>query len=415
MQIKRISVVIFCLFTVRLFSQQLDTITEKNVKETLTFLASDELKGRGNYTKELLVAATFIGKKFREYGLFPFPGFKYYYQPFAPQAGEKIFIKDELKWNRKSLTSNSYINLKSSLISTKKSLKDYHLIKAGVKPPDSILVHHWEDTTNALIWIRRNIQPEDTLLTSNIILPTGIPDKNILIVAAPDEPLEMELIPDENFASNVLYNVVGILPGISKENEAIIFSAHYDHIGSGSEIYNGANDDASGTTAVLELARYFSMKNDNQRTIIFCLFAGEELGLLGSQAFVANINPQNIKTDINIEMIGINDRAGKNGFFITGSEHSSLKRILQKNLKGEKVQIASQWSDPKMLFQRSDNYTFYQKGIPAHSIMCSDDTDPCYHKACDDCKRIDFTNMTRIIKAIAKSCRTLISAEDTPR
>ena len=68
-----------------------------------------------------------------------------------------------------------------------------------------------------------------------------------------------------------------------------------------------------------------------------------------------------------------------------------------------------------ILFQRSDNYPFFLKGIPAHSIMCSDDTDPCYHKPCDDASRIDFENMARIINAIAKSCQTLISGEDTPK
>jgi Zn-dependent M28 family amino/carboxypeptidase len=219
--------------------------------------------------------------------------------------------------------------------------------------------------------------------------------------------------------SVLLYNMVGILPGHSKPGESIIFSAHYDHVGrnrfgENGEIFNGANDNASGTTAVLMLARYFAMRNDNERTLIFCLFAGEELGLLGSAAFVHLIEPQSVKVVINIEMIGKTNRTGRKGFFITGSQHSDLEKILKKNLKNEKVKIRYEGDDWLHLYERSDNYSFAQKRIPAHSIMCSDDDDNCYHRPCDDAEGIDISNMVLIIKAIAKSCTTLINGKDTP-
>ena len=216
-----------------------------------------------------------------------------------------------------------------------------------------------------------------------------------------------------------LYNVVGMIAGVSHPQEAIIFSAHYDHVDRGINgetggIYNGANDDASGTTAVIELAKYFSMRRDNERTIIFCLFAGEELGLYGSRAFVNFVKPENIKAVINIEMIGASNIAGKNTFILTRSDFSDLYKILNRNLKGDKVKILEQISDPTNLFGRSDNYTFAKEGIPAHSIMCSDDNEPCYHKPCDDIKNIDIENMTRIIRAIANATATLINGKDTP-
>ena len=93
------------------------------------------------------------------------------------------------------------------------------------------------------------------------------------------------------------YNIVGMLPGKSKPGELILFSAHYDHEGvfdrgkKKDSILNGANDNASGTTALLMLAKYFAQKNDNERTILFCAFAGEELGLLGSKDFVNHVDP----------------------------------------------------------------------------------------------------------------------------
>ncbi len=82
-----------------------------------------------------------------------------------------------------------------------------------------------------------------------------------------------------------LLNVIGVLEGKFKRSEAIIFCAHYDHVGiENREVYNGANDNASGVTALIVLAEYFSKRKDNERTIIFCGFSGEELGLFGSSA-----------------------------------------------------------------------------------------------------------------------------------
>lgn len=215
-------------------------------------------------------------------------------------------------------------------------------------------------------------------------------------------------------SSAELKNVIGMLPGNKYPDEAIIFSAHYDHI-KGKEIYNGANDNASGTTAVLMLAKYFAMRKDNERTIVFCLFAGEELGLLGSTVFAQTLRPETIKAVINIEMIGATNRTRENAFFLTGDRYSNMKKILAKNLSGTKVRVKNEGADVNFLFRRSDNYPFAKLGIPAHTIMCSDDNDPCYHKPCDDAVRIDTENMTRIIQSIAIAARSLIGGLDTPK
>ena len=131
-----------------------------------------------------------------------------------------------------------------------------------------------------------------------------------------------------------LYNVVAVLEGKSRPQEVVIFSAHYDHIGmergSRDSIFNGANDNASGTTALLMLAHYFAAKKDNSRTLVFCAFAGEELGLKGSEHFVNKINSESVVAMINIEMIGARNAAAKNSFFLTGARHSNLERILRK-------------------------------------------------------------------------------------
>ena len=220
-------------------------------------------------------------------------------------------------------------------------------------------------------------------------------------------------------AKKILLNVVGLLEGKSRPNEIVVFSAHYDHIGGSSgkkrdAIFNGANDNASGTTAVLSLAHYFAKRKDNERTIIFCAFAGEELGLLGSNAFVKRINPESFVAVINIEMIGCTNAAGPDAFLLTGAEQSDLKHILEKTLEGTAVAVLNDHNPERQLFQRSDNYPFALKGIAAHTIMSSDDGDSCYHRTCDEMERIDTKNMTKLISSIAAATASIISGEDTP-
>jgi hypothetical protein len=216
----------------------------------------------------------------------------------------------------------------------------------------------------------------------------------------------------------ILFNVIGVLPGNKLPNEAIIFSAHYDHIGvthSGRDtIFNGANDDASGTTALLMIAHYYAQKKDNARTLIFCAFSGEELGLIGSNVFVNTIDLKNVIAGINIEMIGNTNAALKNSFYITGERLSNLNRIVRKNLKGTGYRVVSEPDEKKNLFRRSDNYSFAQLGIPAHTFMCSDDNELCYHKVCDEVKRIDIPNMVNVIRAILLGTRSLVDGKDKP-
>jgi hypothetical protein len=223
-----------------------------------------------------------------------------------------------------------------------------------------------------------------------------------------------------NFLSpKILFNVIGVLPGDKLPGEAIVFSAHYDHLGTAGSgrdvVFNGANDNASGTTALLLLAHYFAKRKDNARTLIFCAFAGEELGLIGSQVFVESVNCKSIIAAVNIEMVGVTNVSGKNAFFITGASVSDFSKIVKKNLKGSGYRIVPEPDEKKELFKRSDNYSFARLGVPAHSIMCSDDDDPCYHKVCDEMKRIDVPNMVGVTKAIAIGMFSLVNGTDTPR
>jgi len=214
-------------------------------------------------------------------------------------------------------------------------------------------------------------------------------------------------------------NVVGVLLGKSKPEEFVIFSAHYDHLGmkrdGTDKIYNGANDDASGTTAVIALAKYFKSLSSNERTIIFIAFTGEEIGGLGSGYFSENINPNKVVAMFNIEMIGTESKWNKNSAYITGYDKSDFGLILQRNLKNTNFTFYPDPYPKEQLFYRSDNATLAALGVPAHTISTSKmDVEPNYHKVSDDISTLDLNNMTEIIKAIAISSQSIISGQATP-
>lgn len=214
-------------------------------------------------------------------------------------------------------------------------------------------------------------------------------------------------------------NVIGIIPGKSKPNEYVIFSGHYDHLGmkeSGDDkVFNGANDDASGITAVITLTEFFKKKNDNARTLIFVAFTGEETGGYGSAFFSNSINADEVVAMFNIEMIGTDSKWGKNSAYITGFERSDFGTILQKNLVGSGFNFYQDPYPQEQLFYRSDNARLAALGVPAHTISTSKmDVEPNYHKLSDEISTLDMDNMTEIIKSIAISSQTIISGKDTP-
>ena len=214
-------------------------------------------------------------------------------------------------------------------------------------------------------------------------------------------------------------NVIGILPGKSKPDEYVIFFFFYDHLGSVEDgidkIYNGANDDASGTTAVIALAKYFKDLGHNERTIIFVAFTGEEIGGFGSKFFSAKMDPSKVVAMFNIEMIGTESKWGNNSAYITGFEKTDFGAILQRNLEGSNFKFYPDPYPKEQLFYRSDNARLAAQGVPAHTISTSKmDVEANYHKLSDEVSTLDLDNMTEIIKAIAISSQSIISGKDTP-
>ena len=217
-----------------------------------------------------------------------------------------------------------------------------------------------------------------------------------------------------------LFNIVGVIPGKTKPEEFVLFSAHYDHIGiiapmQGDSIANGADDDASGVTAVIALADYFKKINNNARTLIFVAFAAEEIGGFGASYFSKQLNPDKVVAMFNIEMIGKQAKFGANSAFITGFERSDFGEILQKSLTGTQFTFHQDPYPDQRLFYRSDNATLARLGVPAHTISTVQiDTDKFYHQVTDEVSTLDMNNITSTIKAIALSSRSIVQGEATP-
>ncbi len=183
----------------------------------------------------------------------------------------------------------------------------------------------------------------------------------------------------------------------------------------GDSIYNGANDDASGTTAVMMLAKYYKTLGNNERTLIFAAFTAEEIGGFGSQYFSKQLNPTEVVAMFNIEMIGTESKWNKASAYITGYEKTNMGSILEKNLEGSKFKFYPDPYTDQQLFYRSDNATLARLGVPAHTISTSKmDIEPNYHKASDEIGTLDMENMTEIIKAIAKSATSIVNGKDAP-
>jgi Zn-dependent M28 family amino/carboxypeptidase len=213
-------------------------------------------------------------------------------------------------------------------------------------------------------------------------------------------------------------NVIGVLQGSDTKlkDEAILLSAHMDHIGmragtSGDNVFNGADDDASGCVAVLQLARALAQKHP-KRTVFFVFFGSEETGGQGNEYFLQHppIPLKNIVANLEFEMIGRADPAVKpDELWLTGYERSNLGPELAKH--GAKVV-----ADPhpqQQFFQRSDNYALAKRGVVAQTVS-SYGLHADYHRPSDDVAHLDFSHMEQAIRSMVGPVEWLANSEFKP-
>jgi len=215
-------------------------------------------------------------------------------------------------------------------------------------------------------------------------------------------------------------NVVGILRGSDPKlaKETILLSAHLDHLGIGREvngdnIYNGADDDASGCTAVLELAEALAAGPRPRRTVVFALFGSEEIGGFGARYFQEHppVPVESFVANLEFEMIGRPDAAvAPHTLWLTGYERSNLGAELAKH----GARLVADPHPEQHFFQRSDNYVLALKGIIAHTVS-SYGLHSDYHRPSDDLAHVDFAHMTEAIDSMVEPVRWLVNSDFKPQ
>lgn len=400
-------------------------IKQDDVERIIKTLSADDMQGRATFTPGIEKAAQFIEGEYKQIGLQPMEGNTGYRQNFTMIKSTPT--KAEISINGTPVPTENVAIQGSESFSWNKP-EDTEIVKIG---PDQDLRKAYmsaiQSGKNMLILIDPKFSDlfkrvRGRAMGGAVSFKDSQSKKASLAFALGtfDDVKSLTVNYEVSSKELPLFNIAGIIPGKTKPNEYVVFSGHYDHLGiikpvKGDSIANGADDDASGTTAVISLAKYYKKLNNNARTLIFVAFTAEEIGEFGSQYFAKTVAPDKVVAMFNIEMIGKASKFGQNSAFITGFERSDFGKILQKNLEGTAFKFYPDPYPEQNLFYRSDNASLARVGVPAHTISTDQiDIDKLYHTVGDEFSTLDVSNITSTIRAIALSSRTIIAGTDTP-
>ena len=392
------------------------TITTQRVKDAISFLASDELMGRDSPSPGLEQAAAYLAARFTKAGLVP------------PGQGKDLFHRYTLEGLRLDPAALEVaVHAADGTVTKLEPGRDVRYLRASgafaseAGEVESLTLDEFlgQRRQRGAVRARKPILvqvPADSLFWKNaeaakdVLGRGGRGEAPILLVRAgvlPEGAIRAAVrIPEPATVSIALTNVVGVLPGTTRQDEIVLVSAHYDHVGvqapvNGDAIYNGADDDATGTTAVLRLAEAFSQRKERlPRTLAFVCFSAEEKGLRGSRAF-AGAPPfplAQVAVNLNLEMLGRPEAGKERKAWVTGRKLSDFESILQPALARAGVDVL-EFPMERMLFSASDNYSFASKGVVAHSISAGT-LHADYHQPGDEVDKLDLEHMTAVISGI---------------
>lgn len=433
------------------------------IRAHMEFLASDAMRGRGSGTADELLAATYVGSQLRAYGIAPdgddgsyiqravlqqpklsAPPQLQFTKPGPGNTTEKItwtcgkeFIARHLARTHFSgrlhvdhpgendplVTGSIMLIVESGNDRRKLRTRLQSLASAGaiaaIEVASAEEAARFPEKSKQLPSLPTLIEGSAAALEDNFSLLQVSPEAGKTLQTLPEDT---QLTLDSSFTNEQKYtwNAVGILRGRDPKlrDSAVLLSAHLDHLGigkpvNGDEIYNGADDDASGTTAVLELARVLGAAARPRRTVIFALFGSEEPGGLGSTYFREHppLPLNEITVNLEFEMLGRADPAVRSDtVWLTGWERSNLGPMLAARgakLKGD--------PHPEMnFFARSDNYALAKKGVVAQTISSYGLHDD-YHQPSDDIAHIDFKHMDAAIGSLLRPVSWLVNSSFTPK
>lgn len=390
-----------------------NSISPERARQHIGFLASDSLMGRGNGSPGARLAAEYIAQQFREAGLVPLPGASSFFQPFSLDQKGRIPLPVLINWGSEALEDHEvrWFGPSPWTPLQETALHPPRVIQMDGPFKADIFLQSWAGTEDVILWSNDRPRRKKDYFPSAFQIPAGGLSRNFLLVYADTALGTIEININPAYSYRVGHNVAGLLPGAESRQIDLLVGAHYDHIGIDKRrkdpIMNGANDNASGTTALLMLAARFGKNPVKSKNVAFVAFAGEELGLFGSEYMAGERGRPAISAMLNLEMLGI-PQFGEQTVFITGESKSRFARQLSGHLKDAGLQIIPEPGKDRQLYQRSDNFSFAEAGVPAHTVMASDDLDDCYHRPCDEAARINCENLSNITEAIARAIRNLL-------
>ncbi len=445
----------------RIKPPSLESIEEKTVTEhisaqslrgRLSFLASDLLEGRDSPSRGLDIAAEYIASEFRRIGLEE-AGDDGYFQTV------KMVMREQSKtgWSLSVYSASEELMLSEDqiggLASKAVELNQVPLFK--ITKESQITA----DLDNSVIFVdthnRSLMRKLGTVKPAAILsIPSSaIPHVSPRLMDTEEEPKRLavyvkngvltkllDALPSGRTGATVslrapapidtpavLRNVIGLLRGSDPvlKDTYIFVTAHYDHLGvkpdgDGDRIYNGANDDGSGTVSVIEIASAMaSLEHRPKRSIVFMTVFGEEKGLIGSRYYAKHpIFPlEKTVADINLEQVGrTDDLIGQQlgSASITGMTYSDVGLALREAGEKTGVKIREDAKNSDEYFARSDNLSFAEKGIPAHTIGVAY-AFPDYHSVSDEWQKIDYTNMANIDRMVASALLLLANNPVAPK
>ncbi|MES2776086.1 MAG: M28 family peptidase [Bacteroidota bacterium] len=396
-----------------------DLITISEVERIERTLSADDMMGRKIFTPGIEKAAAFIRKEMRKVGLKKMDGARKYKQSFVMLVPTQVGASGTL--DGKEIASENIIAFTSKKELPVNGQSGYRVIKIGAKDDFRTKVFPLTRAKENLLVIVDTAQARSFGGLKRFRSAKFPSEFSQVFVLSNADTSSYSFSIQHRFEEQKLTNVVGILPGKSRKDEYVIFSGHYDHLGFGKpdekmdSLYNGANDDASGITAVLQLAKFYKAMKNNERTLVFVALTAEESGGFGANYFSRQLDPAKVVAMFNLEMIGTESKWGNNSAYITGYEKTDFGKILEQNLVGSSFKFYPDPYTSQNLFYRSDNATLARLGVPAHTISTSKmDVEPHYHKASDEIGTLDLKNMTEVIKSIAISAVSIVSGKDTP-
>jgi hypothetical protein len=398
------------------------TVEQTSVERILSTLSSDEMMGREAFTPGAEMAADYIAEEFAAIGLDHFGDLEGYQQTFPVYSvtaeDSRVVINGRVVPAERLALSVSAPTLNWTADS------DVNVVVVGAddNPMDALYASRRGNANTLVLYnshhARMFTRVRQYTSGTSRTLDLETATSTVYVLADATEVSSFQIDVTSAVEELPLTNVVGVIQG-GRSDEYVLFGAHHDHMGivepvDGDSIANGANDNAAGVTAVIELARYFKQRRRPTRTLIFVAFAAEEMGMYGSRYLSSHMRSEAVVAMFNIEMIGKAAASGPNSAYITGFDRSDFGEILQQTTEGTSFSFLADPHTEMNLFIRSDNAPFARLGVPAHTIGTTAADDEDVHQVTDEIGTLNLALMTNTIQAIARAAVPIVSGEATP-